>query len=132
MAGRMICLDTNFLILGLASGSAESEQLVVWARASEVLVTPAVAWYEFLCGPVTPIQIATIRAFLRDVIAFDVEQASAAARLFTAAGRNRRLRVDVLIAAAAMSIGASLATNNRADFQPFLAHGLKLADSEII
>lgn len=49
----MICLDTNYLILGLIPGSAESMALVSWAQRGERLVTPAVAWYEFLCGPAT-------------------------------------------------------------------------------
>lgn len=122
----MICLDTNYLILGLIPGSAESMELVSWAQRGERLVTPAVAWYEFLCGPVTGAQIMTMRAFLGEIVSFDETQAMEAARLFNAAGRNRRQRVDAMVAGTAISLNARLATNNRTDFQAFLAHGLEI------
>ncbi len=123
----MICLDTNYLILGLVPASQESQDLVRWIQAGEVLITPMPAWYEFLCGPVTPAQVSTIRAFLQDIIPFDEPQATAAASLFNAAGRKRALRVDAMIAATAMVAGAALATNNRSDFNAFVPHGLALA-----
>lgn len=122
----MICLDTNYLIRGISQGTSEASQLVAWAQAGETLVTPMPAWYEFLCGPVTPIQITTLRAFLREIVIFDETQATEAARLFNAVGRNRRLRVDAMIAGTVTSLSARLATNNQADFEPFLAHGLQL------
>jgi hypothetical protein len=49
----MICLDTNYLILGLVPGSRESKDLIAWALAGETLIAPMPAWYEFICGPVT-------------------------------------------------------------------------------
>jgi predicted nucleic acid-binding protein len=85
------------------------------------------AWFEFLCGPVTPAQISTIRAFLTEIVVFDEPQAREAARLFNAVGRKRHLRVDAMIAGTASAVGAALATGNRADFAPFVAHGLLLA-----
>jgi predicted nucleic acid-binding protein len=69
-----------------------------------------------------------MRAFLHDVVAFDRTQAVEAARLFNMMGRPRRLRVDVLIASAAIVLGASLATDNQADFSGFVVHGLKLLE----
>jgi len=39
---------------------------------------------------------------------------------------ERRLRVDAIVAAAALVAGASLATGNKRDFQPFVGQGLKL------
>ena len=122
----MICLDTNYLILGIVPGSQESRELIRWYQAGEVLMAPMPAWYEFLCGPVTPAQVSSIRAFLQDIIPFDETQANEAARLFNEAGRKRSLRVDAMIAAAAMVAGARLATNNRKDFKIFEPHGLKL------
>ena len=124
----MICLDTNYLIRGLIAGTAEAGQLINWIEAGESLVTPALAWLEFLCGPVTPSQVSTMRAFLSTVVAFDEPQALEAARLFNAVGRNRRLRVAAMIAGTAVSIHSSLATSNRADFEPFRAHGLQLRE----
>ena len=40
--------------------------------------------------------------------------------------RNRRLRVDAMIAGTATLLNAKLATNNQPDFAPFVAHGLAL------
>lgn len=122
----MICLDTNYLILGLMPGSRESQDLIRWAQAGETLITAMPAWYEFTCGPVTAPQIAAIRSFLHDLTPFDEPQAVEAARLFNAAGRKRALRIDAIIAATAIVAGASLATNNHKDFNIFVPHGLKL------
>ncbi|MDA0989940.1 MAG: PIN domain-containing protein [Verrucomicrobia bacterium] len=122
----MICLDTNYLILSLVAGSAEAAQLAAWSDAGESFYAPAVVWYEFICGPVNDDQIAGIRALLREVQAFDDEQAREAARLFNAAGRRRHLRVAAMIAAAATSRKAPLATGNRRDFEFFVDSGLRL------
>lgn len=124
----MICLDANFLIGGLIEARPESRQLLAWAAAGETFCTAAPAWYEFLCGPVTPAQIATMHAFLnRGIIPFAAAQARVAAQLFNAADRPRRLRVDAMIAATAISQQAALATLNTADFKNFVPHGLMLA-----
>jgi predicted nucleic acid-binding protein len=122
----MICLDTNYLILGLVAGSRESLELIQWAQAGEVLITPMPAWYEFICGQVTPVQVSAMRAFLHQVVPFDESHALEAARLFNAAARKRSLRVDAMIAATATVEGAVLATNNRKDFEVFTASGLQL------
>jgi len=122
----VICLDTNYLILGLTAGTREAEQLIAWSRAGEALITAAPAWFEFLCGPVAPIQVATMRAFLREVVSFGEPQVLEAARLFNAVGRKRNLRVDAMIAGSAIVARASLATNNRTDFAVFAPHGLQL------
>ena len=122
----MICLDTNYLILGLQKDSSESRQLVRWYQAGEVLVTPMAAWYEFLCGPVTEPQVATMRAFLAEVIPFGEQQATKAAELFAATGRKRSLKIDIMIAATAMLANAPLATKNKADFRALKKHGLAL------
>jgi predicted nucleic acid-binding protein len=122
----VICLDTNYLILGLSAGTKEAERLVDWARAGTTLITPMLAWFEFRCGPVTPLQIATMRAFLQDIVVFDEPQVIEAARLFNAVGRKRALRVDAMIASSAVVSGAQLATNNREHFLAFAPHGLQL------
>lgn len=36
----MICLDTNYLMLGLVSGIRESHELAAWIQPREVLVAP--------------------------------------------------------------------------------------------
>jgi predicted nucleic acid-binding protein len=69
-----------------------------------------------------------MQAFLEGgIIPFAADQAQVAARLFNAAERPRRLRVDAMIAATAISRQAALATLNTADFKLFASHGLVLA-----
>jgi predicted nucleic acid-binding protein len=119
MARQMICLDTNYLILGLTRDSRESKALVRWYQSGEALVVPMAAWYEFLCGPVKPAQIAAIRGFLTEIISFSETQAQIAAEIFEATGRKRSLKIDAMIAATAIAAGATLATNNQKDFKVF-------------
>lgn len=123
----MICLDANFLIGGVTEARPESRQLLAWLKGGETFCTPAPAWYEFLCGPVSPAQVNTMLAFLtKGIIPFETSQAQIAAQLFNAVKRPRRLRVDAMIAATAISQEARLATLNTEDFKPFVPHGLKL------
>lgn len=123
----MICLDTNFLIGGVTEARPESHLLLTWFKAGETFCTPAPAWYEFLCGPVSPPQIHAMLAFLnKGIIPFEASQAEIAARLFNAVERPRRLRVDAMIAATAISQKARLATLNTEDYQRFSPHGLEL------
>ncbi len=124
----MICLDANFLIGGVSESRPESRHLLAWAAAGETFCTAAPAWYEFLCGPVSPAQIDTMLAFLRGgIIPFSTVHAQIASQLFNAAERPRRLRVDAMIAATAISQKAALATLNSSDFKLFTSHGLELA-----
>ena len=123
----MICLDTNYLVRGLLKGSRESADLVRWYQSSELLMSAAPAWYEFLCGPVASRHIQIVRGFLSGgVIAFEEVEAIEAARLFNAVGRTRRLRTDAMIAATAIVAGARLATSNAEDFKAFVPHGLTI------
>ncbi len=122
----MICLDTNYLILGLVPGSRESQDLIGWMQNGETLITPMPAWYEFICGPVTSAQVITMRAFLSELVAFEEPQAIEAARLFNEVNRKRSLRFDAMIAATTIVAGAWLATNNSADFARFAPHGLQV------
>ena len=64
----MICLDTNYLILGLVAGSRESQELTAWIEAGEVLVAPMSAWYEFLCGSMHWTRTAVIGVALLSAI----------------------------------------------------------------
>lgn len=126
MEKRVICLDTNYLIRLLVPGSREAAEISAWHRADEPLITPMLAWFEFLCGPVTVEQEEVVRGFLSDVIPIGEPQARLAAELFNQSGRMRRNRIDTLIAATAIHAKARLATANRDDFAPFEDHGLSL------
>lgn len=122
----MILLDTNYLIGMLVRGSRESEEVVEWYRKEDLCTSP-VCWYEFLCGPVTDESVEIVRGMLRDrVLPYTSDQASESSRLFNAAGRARRLRVDAMIAACALLTDARLATSNREDFSAFVPLGLDL------
>ncbi len=123
----MILLDTNYLIRSLVPGSRESKQLVAWFKAGEDLCTSSIAWYEFLCGPVDDEGVLVVQTLLRErIIPFTADQASESARLYNATGRKRHLRIDAMIAAAAIIVNAELATADTEHFMDFIPLGLRL------
>ena len=123
----MICLDTNYLVCSLVTGTHEATSIARWLQRGESLFAPSVAWYEFLCGPVTPDETRLVRSLLKGgLIPFEDAHAATAARLFNATGRVRRLRVDAMIASSAIVAGCRLATSYIADFKVFVPFGLTL------
>jgi len=60
----MIALDTNYLIHGLITGTDEAARISLWLDPKESIGMPAIAWYEFLCGPVSDEDIHLARAIL--------------------------------------------------------------------
>jgi predicted nucleic acid-binding protein len=124
----MIHLDTNYLIGLLVKGSPQAADVDGWLGAGESLATSAIAWTEFLNGPVAPMQVGRVQAILQSrIVAFAQEEAAGAADLFNKTGRRRGSRFDCLIAATAIRAGAEVATVNQTDFNHFIPHGLKLA-----
>ena len=123
----MIHLDTNFLIDALVPGSAQEAQLVGWLGAGETLGISALAWGEFLCGPLSPVAEAFARRLFPDAAALERADAEKAAELFNLTGRRSKSYVDCCIAAVAIRVQAPLATSNRDDFMPMVPHGLVLA-----
>ena len=123
----MIHLDTNFLIDALVPGSAQEAQLVGWLGAGELLGISALAWGEFLCGPLSPAAEALARSFFPDAQALERADAEKAAELFNLTGRRSKSYADCCIAAVAIRAQAPLATSNRDDFTPMIPHGLVLA-----
>jgi len=112
MEGRVIFLDTNYLIRGLMIETNEARSLIAWYQEGKKLMTSSVVWYEFLSGPVSREQIEIITAFLTGgIIPFEEDQAMEAVRLFNAVNRVRRLRFDAMIAATAILQKAVLATS---------------------
>jgi len=122
----MICLDTNYLILGLVADSCESARILKWAQDGEQFCVSSIVWYEFLCGPITNEQEQAIRQLIKEIINFDTTMAEEGARLFNKTGRSRKIRVDAMIAAAAISRNAPIATQNVEDFARFAEFGLEL------
>jgi predicted nucleic acid-binding protein len=123
----MIQLDTSFLIHALVPASSADAQLREWLAQQRPLGVSAVAWTEFLCGPVGPNEVALAQTLLGEPVPFTAEDSAQAARLFNLGGRRRGSLVDCMIAAAAMNRDAPLATANRGDFERLTAFGLTLA-----
>ncbi len=126
----MICLDTNYLIMGLVSGSHEVDMLLRWAGQGETFCVPSIVWYEFLCGPITNEQEEAMKLLMAEIVPFDDALGKAAARVFNQVGRSRQLRIDAMIAATAISRNIPLATTNTADFTRFTPFGLHLTGSD--
>ena len=127
ISAAMIHLDTSFLIRVLTAGSPEAATMDSWTASGEVLRVSAVAWAEFLCGPVSAGQLELAARIVGNPADFTAQDATVAARLFNATGRRRGTMPDCMIAAAALRYGAPLATGNIADFRRFAEHGLRLA-----
>jgi predicted nucleic acid-binding protein len=126
----VILLDTSYLIGALVKDSPEARKVGAWLAEGEALCTSAVVWYEFLCGPVDEGAVNLVRAILDDrVFPFTGDQAAESARLCNAVGRQRSLRVDAMIASAAIVTNAVLATSDLDDFRAFTPLGLKLVQA---
>lgn len=124
----MILLDTNFLIGALVKDSQEASFVKKWYHIDH-LASSSVAWYEFMCGPIDAHASVVIRSLIHDrILPWTSDQAAEAARLYNSTGRIRRLRIDAMIAAAAIVYNADLATANLEDFKPFVPFGLKLLE----
>lgn len=122
----MIVLDTSFLIRALTRGSAEDARLREWLAAGEPLAMSAIAWAEFLCGPLDGGHAELAGRIVPHRLAFGDEDATIAAQLFNDGGRRRGSLTDCMIAAIALRAGAALATENPADFRCFEAAGLRV------
>src|SRR5580658_7923350 len=124
----MIHLDTNYLIGLLVKGSPQAVDVDGWMAAGQSFATSAIAWTEFLNGPVSPLEVSRVEAVLQSrIIPFGQKEAALAADLFNKTGRRRGSRFDCLIAATAILAQAEMATVNQSDFKAFISHRLKLA-----
>lgn len=126
----MIHLDTSVLIRAMDPSAPESRRIATWHRFGETLVLSAVAWSEFLCGPLSAEDPARVERLVHRWRDYRVGDAVMAARLFNESGRRRGSMADCMIAAAALADGAALATANAADFERFEALGLRLAGND--
>ncbi len=125
--GVLTHLDTNFLVRAVGGRSVEAALLETWLRERRPVAVSSVTWAEFLCGPVAPAAARVASDIVGAPVAFGAAQAVLAADCFNAGGRRRRSTGDCMIAAAAITAGAVLATSNVADFQRFTPLGLRLA-----
>jgi predicted nucleic acid-binding protein len=122
----VIHLDTNFAIGVLKGWAKEDAAVRRWLAGGELLVLSAIAWAELLCGPISPAAIDMTRAVIGQIEDFTAADAALAATFFEAGGRRKLSLPDCMIAATAIRMNASLATNNVTDFRAFQAFGLQL------
>ena len=87
----------------------------------------AVAWTEFLCGPLVPSTLALAADLIGPPTEFTPGEAALAARLVNESGRRRGSLLDCMVAATALGEGAQIATVNVKDFRRFEPFGLRLA-----
>jgi predicted nucleic acid-binding protein len=122
----VIQLDTSFLIRSLVGGTAEDARLREWIRDGQPIGVSALAWTEFISGPVSTEVITAAARLLGEPLPFSLAEATLAARLFNETGRRRGSMMDCMIAAVALRAGDQIATSNRADFKRFEKSGLIL------
>ena len=122
----MIHLDTSFLIGALDLGSPQDRTLRKWIGEGETLAASAIAWSEFLCGPLTQSELESAKQIVGILREFTPDHAAIAARLFNETGRRRGSLPDCMIAASAIADGAPIASANEADFRRFEDAGLTL------
>jgi predicted nucleic acid-binding protein len=120
-------LGTNFLIGSTRSGTPAALQVEQWIIQGEPLNASAIAWAEYLSGPLLPSEEVASRAILHRIHPVDETTTMLAARLFNETGRRSRSLSDCIIAATAMLAQQPLATLNVADFKPFVPFGLRIA-----
>ena len=61
----MIHLDTNYLIGLLVKGSPQALEVDGWLAAGQPLAAGAIAWTEFLNGPVSSLEVSHAEAVLQ-------------------------------------------------------------------
>ena len=119
-------LDTSFLVRSVCPENAEATSLLEWLEQGRPVMISAMAWAEFLCGPLTDGQRNLAMQVVGEPVPVGAREAELAARLYNASGRRRGSLADCLIAAAAIEGGAPLATAD-GSFARFAEAGLVLA-----
>ncbi len=122
----MIDLDANFLVKIVRE--EDSQRLVRWASAPQEINVSAVAWAEFLCGPLKSVHLTEARRLIDKIEPLTDADAEVAAQLFNSTGRRLRSMPDCMIAATAIRRDAALATLNIRDFKAFKRFGLRLTE----
>ena len=124
----MIHLDANFLIGSVNQHSPPAVLLRNWLQHGETFAASAIAWAEFLHGPVRSDQIQQADYLIQgNIVSFGRQEAEISSRLFNQTGRRRGSQPDCFIAATAIRARVPLATRNTRDFQLFVPLGLRLA-----
>jgi predicted nucleic acid-binding protein len=124
----MIHLDTTCLIRLVTNQSSPQPEILAWLNSGKRFAVSAIAWSEFLNGPVTTKQVRDAFGMIEArIIPFGVAEAEIASKLFNQNGRKRGSQPDCFIAATAIRSATPLATLNSKDFALFVPAGLRLA-----
>jgi predicted nucleic acid-binding protein len=92
----MIHLDTNYLIGLLVRGSAEAATVDEWLAEGEPLAASAIAWSEFLNGPVTATEAGQVEAVLQSQITRIPKRSEFGVKAGDFLENNRGVRESVL------------------------------------
>ena len=118
-------LDTSFLVRSCVPGSPESSRMATWLEAGRPVAISAVAWAEFLCGPLSEADRSDAAQLLGEPLPVAARHGELAARLFNLTGRRRSSLSHCLIAAVAIDAKATLATAD-SGLSRFAEAGLQL------
>lgn len=121
----VVHLDTSFLIRALLPGTPESSRLETWFEGGRSLAVSAMAWAEFLSGPLDEETLGLAGRLVGEAAPVTGAHAEQAARLFNLSGRRRSSLPDCLIGAVAIDANAPLATADP-HFERFAEAGLQL------
>jgi predicted nucleic acid-binding protein len=115
----LIVLDTSVLIDALTGPRRSAPAMRKAIADGRRFLLPALVLFEWLRGPRLRQELEAQEALLprERAIAFGLEEAAVAARLYSEVSRPRGREVDLAIAASAMAQSACLWTLNTQDFQ---------------
>jgi predicted nucleic acid-binding protein len=95
--------------------------MIGWLSSGESIEISAIAWGEFLCGPLSPLAEVFARKLLPSAHPLERADAEKAAELFNLTGRKSKSYADCCIGAVAIRKQAALATSiGRVSIQPVL------------
>ena len=127
MSSKSLHLDTNCLIDLLLGNNKTRSVLKTKLLAGWKCSASAIAWHEFVCGPLTSEQRQDIWDFLEGrVHPLDFAIAELAADIFNQTGRKKGSKADCITAATAIHHKAKLLTWNKADFKSIKKLGFAL------
>src|ERR1700722_13441646 len=106
MSATLIHLDTGFLIGSTGRGFRENTELRRWMSSGLKFGVSAVAWSEFLCGPLDEESYNFAVEIVGAPEPFIAADAQVAAEFFNLSGRRKGHLADCMIAATAVRLGA--------------------------
>src|SRR2546421_5222877 len=86
----LIAFDANFLIAAIRERSEYGEQIKDWMFTGVSFQISAIAWSEYLCGPIDETRIEHARKLVANIEPFVEEDAALAGYLFNETGRRSR------------------------------------------